>query len=136
YLITGLMCILGRDIILFLFGEKWLSTVGIFQVLILMACNTPINSMMINAFLSTGRSKENFWIGMVRKTLRLLPLVVLYFYGMFYFTVALVIVRYGNTILNIVYLQKYSGLAARKHFQKIFEGIVPLCIVLLPFFSV
>ena len=134
YLITGLMCILGSDVILFLFGEKWLNTVGIFQVLILMACNTPINSMMINAFLSTGKSKENFWIGILRKILRLLPLAVLYFYDMFYFTIAIVILSYFITILNILFLYKYAGIDYKKHFIRIFEGMVPLSIALCAFF--
>ena len=134
YGLTGVMCILGKDIILLLFGAKWATSVIIFQVLILMACNMPINMMMVYAFLSKGKSKENFWIGVFRKILRLIPLVFMYYYGIFVFTIALVILNYSITAINVFFMNKYTGLSAKKHFVKIFEGMIPLIFVLAPYF--
>lgn len=134
YGITGVMCILGRDIVLFLFGDQWLPAVAIFQVLILMACNTPLNSMMVSAFMSKGKSKANFWVGILRKIIRLIPIVILFYRGIYAFTVAIVIVSYFITILNVIFLNAYTGLSPQKHFRKIFEGIIPLAIILLLFF--
>jgi O-antigen/teichoic acid export membrane protein len=134
YALTGLMCILGRDIIILLFGLKWEPSVPIFQIIILMACNTPLNSMMINAFYSKGKSKANFWVGVLNKTIRLFPLIVMYYYGMYYFTIAFVIINYIITIINVFFLKEITGLSYKKHFQKIFEGILPTGIVLAAFF--
>jgi O-antigen/teichoic acid export membrane protein len=134
YGITGVMCILGRDIILLLFGEKWMPTVSIFQILILMACNTPINSMMANAYYSMGRTKQNFYLGLLRKALRIIPLVIMIYFGMFAFTVAFVIFDYSATVLNIFFLQKNTGLPYKKHFEKIFDGILPMGLILIAFF--
>lgn len=96
--ITGVLYVLGKDIILILFGDKWLPSVAIFQVLIIGACNYPVNSMMVNAFMSKGKSRENFWIGIFRKSVRIIPLLIAYFYGLFEFTVAVVAVSYVLTI--------------------------------------
>jgi len=134
YGLTGVMCILGRDIIITLFGAKWESSIPIFQVLILSAGNTPLNNMMNNAFYSKGKSKENFYIGVFRKSLRFLPLFMMYYSGMFAFTVALVAMNYVTIVCNVFFLQSFLGLSAKKHFQKIFEGLFPLAIVLTGFF--
>lgn len=134
YGLTGVMCILGRDIIITLFGAKWEPSIPIFQVLILSAGNTPLNNMMNNAFYSKGKSKENFWIGVFRKSLRFLPLFMMYYSGMFAFTIGLVIINFIIIIFNIFFLKRFLGLSAKKHFQKIFEGLLPLSIVLVGFF--
>lgn len=136
YGLTGVMCILGKDIILLLFGAKWGPSVLIFQVIILMACNTPINSMMIFAFLSKGKSKQNFWIGIIRKVTRLIPLAFMYYYGMFVFTIAFVIFSYCITGVNIFFMNKYTRLSAKEHLIKIFEGMLPLALVLSAYFYV
>lgn len=134
YLLTGIMCILGEDIILLLFGPKWLPSVVIFQVLILMACNSPLNSMMTNAFLSKGKARENFLIGILRKILRLLPLIMMFYYGILSYTIAFVIINYIITIVNVLFLKKITNLSYKKHFIKIFEGFMPLSVVLIFYF--
>jgi len=134
YGLTGVMCILGRDIIFLFFGPKWEPSVVIFQVIILMACNIPLNSMIANAFFSKGKSKENFRIGVLIKILRLPLLLVMYYLGMFAFTVSYVILNYVLTTINIFFLKKYTGLSYKSHFIKVFEGMLPLGIVLGAFF--
>lgn len=136
YFITGVACILAKDIILLLFGQKWLPTVVIFQVLVLMSCNPPINSMMTNVYFSKGKSRQNFYVGLLRKVLRIIPLIVMVYYGMFAFTVAFVIFNYVVTILNIFFLQRNTGLPYKIHFAKIFEGFVPMAFVLAAFFYI
>jgi O-antigen/teichoic acid export membrane protein len=139
FLITGLLYVAGADIIIILFGEKWKPSIEIFQVLVIGICTYPLNSMMVNAFMSKGKSKENFYIGLFRKAVRIIPLVLAFFLGIFEFTVAVVIVYYFLTITNIYFLNKYTGLGIRQHFKKIFEGALPLIIVILlfqlPFFD-
>jgi O-antigen/teichoic acid export membrane protein len=130
YGLTGILYILGADIIIGLFGQKWEPSISIFQILILSVCNYPLNSMMVNAFMSKGRSKENFMIGIFRKTIRIIPLIIAYFYGIFEFTVAIVIVSYFLTFTNMVFLKKYLQLSLKFHLHKVFEGIIPLIIII------
>jgi len=128
--LTGLLYIIGQDIIILLFGKKWIPSITIFQILILSACNYPLNSMMINAFMSKGRSKQNFYIGLFRKSIRLIPLYLAYSQGIIAFCIGMVTVSYLLTIMNIVFLKKYTGLSLKTHFQKIFEGIIPLVLLI------
>jgi O-antigen/teichoic acid export membrane protein len=135
YAITGLLFIWGRDIIIGLFGQKWLPSVEMFEVLILGVCNYPINAMMINAFMSKGRSKENFLIGLLRKLFRVIPLVIGYFYGIMSFIYAQVSLSYFLTVLNVLLLARLSELDMRKHFLKIFEGVIPLAALVIVFYT-
>ncbi|NBG66644.1 lipopolysaccharide biosynthesis protein [Acidiluteibacter ferrifornacis] len=126
YGLTGVLYILGEPIIIGLFGEKWGASVAIFQVLILSACNTPLNAMMINAFMSKGLTKENFKIGLFRKAVQLIPILIAYYYGLYAFTVSVVIVSYLITFTNILFLSHYLQLSISKHLLKVFEGMFPL----------
>lgn len=126
YGLTGILYILGANIILLLFGEKWEASISIFQVLILGVANYPLSSMMVNAFMSKGKSKENFWIGIVRKAIQIIPLSIAYLYGIYEFTVSVVIVSYILTLLNMIFLERYVDLPIGFHLRKVFEGIIPL----------
>jgi len=131
--ITGILYILGKDIILILFGEKWLPTVNIFQILIIGACNYPINSMMVNVVMSMGKSKENFLIEMFKKIVRLIPLAIAYLYDIHEFTVALVVVSYMLTIFNVYFLSKWIGVNVVIQLVKLFESALPLLVIILVF---
>lgn len=131
YGIAGVLYIVGEDVIVLLFGSKWVTSIPIFRVLILAACNYPIGLMMVNAYMSQGKSRENFQIGIFRKAVRVVPLVVAYYYGLFSFTVAVVCVSYFLIVPDIHFLNKYVGLSSKKHIQKWIEGIIPLGLIVV-----
>ncbi|HET8860550.1 lipopolysaccharide biosynthesis protein [Marivirga sp.] len=137
YGLTGILYILGGNIILILFGDKWEPSISIFQVLILGVANYPLSSMMVNAFMSKGKSKLNFWIGVLRKSIRIIPLIIAYVYGIYEFTVAVVIVSYLLTLINMLFLKKFVKLPLGFHLRKVFEGLTPLIpfVVLFHFFE-
>lgn len=134
--LTGILYGLGQDIIITLFGDKWMPSVAIFQILIISACNYPLNSMMVNAFMSKGRSKENFYIGLFRKAVRVIPLYLAYAYGIIAFAIGVVVVSYFLTVTNAIFLQKYTGLSFSMHMKKIFEGIIPLLLLIVIFYLI
>jgi O-antigen/teichoic acid export membrane protein len=129
FFLTGILFLLGKEIIIGLFGQKWEASVPIFEVLVLGVCTYPLNAMMVNAFMSMGLSKENFRIGLLRKFIQLGPLILIYYHLLFEFTVAVVAISYLLTFINILYLKKYTQLSIRKHLIKLSDGIIPL----LPF---
>lgn len=133
YALTGLLYIMGGDIIIILFGDKWQPSIPIFQVLILAVCTAPINGMMVNAFMSKGKSKENFYLGLIRKLVKVIPLLIAYYYGIFEFTIAVVIAEYSLTAMNMFFTKKVVKIPLTIHFKKIFEGIIPLGIAIFFF---
>lgn len=131
--LTGLLYVLGEDVIITLFGEKWMPSVAIFQILVISACNYPLSSIMINAFMSKGKSKENFYIGLFRKSIRVVPLYLAYEFGIIPFAIGVVVVSYVLTFTNIVFLKKYTNLSIVTHLKKIFEAIIPLVFLIFAY---
>jgi len=129
--LTGILYILGPDIIVFLYGKKWMPSIQIFQILILAAGNYPISAMIVSSFLSKGKSKQNFYIGLFRKSFLIIPFYFGYIYGLYEFTIALVILNYFLTITNILFAGSFVGLSIRKHFVKILEGLFPLVMLIV-----
>jgi O-antigen/teichoic acid export membrane protein len=133
YGLTGLLYVMGSDVIVILFGEKWIPSIEIFQVLVLAVCVFPINGMMVNAFMSKGKSKQNFYLGLFRKFITVLPLFIAYFYGIYEFTIALVVADYFLTFFNVYFSNKIIKIPYIIHLRKIFEGMLPLILCILLF---
>jgi O-antigen/teichoic acid export membrane protein len=124
--LTGLLFILGSDIIISLFGEKWAPSIPIFQILILASATIPLNSLMWNAIMSQGKSKENFYLGLLKKTISLVPFIIAIRYNILYFTIAWVIAKYIATSLNMMLIYKLSSVSIRAQILSIFKTSTPL----------
>lgn len=125
--------LMGEEIIIGLFGSKWQPSVKIFQVLVLMIFNYSVISMMNNAILAKSKSKENFYGGMIRRTIRLIPLVIGYLYGLSAFIWALVFVAYVVTAFNIGLIKRYLHFSVKRHVKTIFECGIPAFALILGF---
>jgi O-antigen/teichoic acid export membrane protein len=97
-IITGLVTLLiapiyflSEFIIIFLFGEKWESSIILFQILILSICTGPQGALMSNAILAKGYSKLRFNVGLFQRVLKLIPIALGLFYGIVIFTWGMVI---------------------------------------------
>jgi len=100
FLLSGLLVLGAELIIVTLFGEKWLPSVRIFQLLMFSLFNYPINSLLVNALLANGLSRNNFYYNLLRSSLRLLPLLFGWLYGFEFFLLSLVTISYVGTLMN------------------------------------
>ncbi len=132
YALSGLLYFIGPDIILLLFGNKWQASVQIFQILIIASCNIPLNSLMWNALMSKGKAKENFYYGILRKSVGLIPFIFAFYFNIWWFTVTWVVSKFIISILNIMVLKKHSNLSVSRHFYYLTNGLI----VLLPGFLI
>lgn len=131
--LTGVLYILGEDIIIILFGQKWQPSAPIFELLILKAFSYPVNLMMVNAFLGKGKSKENFLLGIVRKVIALAPFIFAITHGIIVFLIVMVMVNYLVTIINMYFLKRMLQIPFWQHFFKIFGSSLVLFILLISF---
>lgn len=129
FLISGLLYVLADPIIIGLFGPKWEFSIIIFQILVFKSFNVPLNAMMLNALLSRGKSKENFIIGLLRKTLRATPIIIGILYGLIPFVFGVTIISYFLTLLNIIFIKKYLKINVWYHLKKVFEGGLPFFVL-------
>lgn len=130
--LTGLLFILGSDIIVSLFGQKWTPSIPIFQILILASATIPLNSLMWNAIMSQGKSKENFYLGLLKKTISLIPFIIAIKYNLIYFTISWVIAKYVTTFLNMLLIKEIAQISIRHQILGVFKTCIPLvlCITL------
>ena len=131
--LTGLLFILGSDIIISLFGEKWAPSIPIFQILILASATIPLNSLMWNAIMSQGKSKENFYLGLLKKTISLVPFIIALKYDLIYFTLSWVIAKYVTTFLNILVIMKITQISIRHQILGLFRTCIPLVLCIMLF---
>lgn len=132
--LTGVLFVTGESLIILLYGQKWEPSVLIFQILILKAFTYPINIMINNSFLSRGHSKENFWIGIYRKIIRLIPLGIGYYYGLNPFLIAMVCTSYFLTSTNILFARYYIGSSIWRHLKWVLEGVAILSSTVLLYY--
>lgn len=131
-LIIGPVCFLSYFIITTLFGEKWLPSVAIFQILILSSITAPHINMMARAILARGFSKLKFKVGLIQRVIRLLPISIGLFYGIIEFTIAVVVASFLVFIMLAFVLQNRLKISFT---QNVINFIVPN-IVLIPFLIV
>ena len=108
FFLSGLLIVSAEVLILILFGEKWRPTIVIFQTIMFALFNYPINSIIVNSFLALGKAKENFWYGNVRKLLRIIPIIVAYYYGFESFLISMVVISMIGTIFNNIISAKVN----------------------------
>lgn len=108
------LSLFGHVIILGLFGPQWEPTIAIFSILVFTAGNFPLNSMIINAIVSSGSARAHFKQGLIRKGLRLLPLPVAIVGGIVPFTFALTILGFVMIVLNLYFLNRTTDISVRR----------------------
>lgn len=97
---SGCLILAGPDLIVLFFGDNWVPSVFILQVLALKSFTYPVNLLIVSTFLAGGRSKENFWYGNVKKVITLAPALVAIVWGFNPFLYAVVAAAYLNWLLS------------------------------------
>lgn len=132
FLLAGILIFSAEFIIITLFGEKWLPSVTIFQILMFKIYSFPINSFLITSIISKGKSEENFFHSIVRNFLKSTTYIVAIFYGFRGFLIALVMVSVIGTIYNNIISSYYLKTSLKKQFNELLSfGTIFLGILLL-----
>lgn len=132
FLLSGLLIIGAELLVTTLFGEKWLPSVRIFQILMLSFFNYPINSLLINALLAKGLSRNNFHYSLFRSGLQLLPLLFGWFYGFEIFLISFVTISYLGTLINNWLVGRDLGFSFWRQLKEFYQWLGLLLFALLP----
>jgi len=107
FLMLGGLYLVSKELIVLLYGIKWLPSVYYFKILALSGFAYPISTILVNVLSSRGKSKEFLKLEIYKKMVFLVSISVLYLYGIDAFLYALVIQAFINAILlNIFYASK------------------------------
>ena len=124
FFLTGVLFFSAKWLIITLFGEQWYTSVDIFEILIFTIYAIPINSVIVNAFLSLGKAKENFWLGLARAAFLIPPIIAAFLGGLDAFLWTLVVINFLGLFFNMLTLDKYCEIS----FVNQVKSILPFCI--------
>jgi O-antigen/teichoic acid export membrane protein len=125
YTLAAILYVGADEIVIGLYGNQWSETIPLFELMILGACNYPINAMIVNAFNAKGYARLNFKIGLIRKALSLLPFILLIQYSLTEFLVAQIVVSFVSTLMNSTLLSHFVGVSFRAMIKDIYLPILP-----------
>lgn len=132
FLLSGVLVLSAELLIVTLFGEKWLPSVRIFQILMFSLFNYPINSLLVNALLAKGLSRNNFHYNLLRSLLRLTPLLFGWIYGFENFLLSLVAISYLGTLMNNWLIGRDLGFSFRRQLMEFYQWLGLFIVTLLP----
>ena len=108
--ISSLLFISAKEIIVLFFSEKWLNSVPFFAIMVLADGFTkPIGTLMLNLILGLGHAGTEFKLLLIKRSLWLIPILILYSYGITVFL-------YSSIVHSIIVflIDSYS---VTKHFN-------------------
>jgi O-antigen/teichoic acid export membrane protein len=103
FLLLGGLYLISEELIVLLFGDKWLPSVYIFKILVLSGFVIPIGALLMNVLMSRGKSKIILRMAMYKLFVSLLNFIVLYIWGINTFLYGLIIVGLWDLFLNILF---------------------------------
>lgn len=106
FLLLGGVYITSHELIILLFGMKWEASVYYFKILALSGFSYPLSALLVNVLSGRGNSKAFLRLELYKKTLLLLNLLVLYFYGLDFYLYGLILVSILAVSLNIGFAAK------------------------------
>lgn len=110
FLLLGGLYLVADELIVLLFGEKWLPSVHFFMILALSGFVRPIGAVLMNILMSRGRSEIVLRMAIYKITIALLNFVVLYMWGIDAFLYGLIVVGLWDLFLNIFFASREINL--------------------------
>jgi len=124
FLLLGGLYLLSEELIVFLFGEKWLPSVNFFQILVFSGFAYPISALLVNILSSRGNSKAFLHLEIYKKTLVSINFCVLFFEGIESYLYGLIITAILGVSLNIFFASREIKLSFFKFFEPIIDQAI------------
>jgi O-antigen/teichoic acid export membrane protein len=120
--------ILAEPLILTLFGDQWLPTVPILQVLAVAGLIWPLHVMNLTVLKAQGRTDLFFWITILKKVVTIGLAVVASFYGIMAIAWAMVGSSLFAYFVNAHYSKIFLGYGALKQLR----DLLPIILAVIP----
>jgi O-antigen/teichoic acid export membrane protein len=119
FLLLGGLYLISHELIILLFGEKWLQSASYFQILVLSGFGFPISALLVNVLISRGNSKAFLRLEIYKKMIASVNFIVLYFYGIDVYLYGLIIQASLSISLNIIFVSREIKLPFHMFFKPI-----------------
>ena len=106
FLLVGGLYITSDELIVLLYGDKWLPSVHFFKILALSGFAYPVSALLVNILSSRGNSKAFLRLEIYKKLIESVNFVVLYFFGINAYLYAMVVQALIGVSLNILFASR------------------------------
>ncbi len=112
FLLLGGLYLVSEELIVLLFGDKWLPSVHIFKILVLSGFVIPVGALLMNILMSRGKSKIILRMAIYKLSVSILNFIVLYIWGINAFMYGLIVVGLWDLSINIFFASREISLPA------------------------
>lgn len=127
--LTGLIYLCGEDLIVLLFGSKWIPAVPYFKILILCAFSYPVSSVLVTVISGLGNSRAFLKAEIVKKILLTVGIPVGFYFGIEGYLYALVCIGFLGTSVNMWYVKKQIKYTLREQYKDVFIYLIPASLI-------
>jgi len=110
FLLLGGLYLVADELIVLLLGEKWVSSVFYFKIILLSGFAYPISALMVNVLSSRGKSKAFLRLEIYKKIIQTANFYILYAFGIEAFLYSLIVSSILGTSLNIYFATREINL--------------------------
>lgn len=104
-----ILIVVGKELFLSLFGDKWLPAVPYFQVLAISSIIGPLSTYNLNILKVKGRSDLFLKLEIIKKTIGFIMVFIVIPFGMNYLVISYMIVSHIATFINMFYSGRLIG---------------------------
>ncbi len=106
FFLLGILFLVSEELIVMLFTEKWLPSVGFFKILVLSGFAYPISALLVNVLSSRGNSKAFLRLEIYKKVVFGINLYIGFLWGIEGYLYGLILASLLAVYFNIVFASK------------------------------
>src|SRR5690554_5657907 len=116
-----ILIVVGKELFLFLFGEKWLPAVPYFQILAFASVIRPITTYNLNVLKVKGRSDLFLKLEVYKKIIGAIAIIIALPYGIMTLVISYTIVYYLMNFLNMIYSGRLINYGIAEQFKDCYK---------------
>lgn len=131
--LSAIFFVIAKPLFLILLTEKWLPMVNYFQLLIIVGVFFPIHMINVQLLSSQGKMKLSFNISLIKNTLRVLNIIIMYKHSVLYIIYGELVVSILSLGINTYYSKKIVGYGLIEQFKDLSKILITT--IILAFFG-
>jgi O-antigen/teichoic acid export membrane protein len=113
------LIVVAEPLVLLLLKEKWAPMIPYLQLLSIVGILYPLHLINVQTINSLGKSNLNFRLEIIKNSLRVLNIIIMYQFGVIYIIIGEVILSFMALVINTYYTQRLINYGILKQLNDI-----------------
>lgn len=101
------LIVVAKPFVLIFLTEKWAPMIPYIQLLSLVGIIRPMHQVNLQLLKARGDAKLSFYLGLVKNSLRIINIIVMYKYSITFIIIGEVIISYSSILINTYYTKRF-----------------------------